>query len=287
MLVQPVREWVPSGEPYAPPQPPVPPEETEDNGPLKANWFGAQAWMRRDREPTPPWTPVKVAAAVLLWAALGLLLVGIVFSGVLFATGGLDDPGAFSAGELAFGAVLNMVWFVVPPVLYVAAFYRGAWSGLKRRLLLRSDNVLRDIGIGVAAALGFVLLGIGASLALAALGASTENPVVEGFGPALTWPVIVLIAISSGVSEELLFRGYLQGRFGIVPANIVFGFAHLDYGVPIQVFLPMALGFLFSWLMLRTRSIWPPIIAHAGFNFIMLTLTKLAYDFGWEATILV
>ena len=92
---------------------------------------------------------------------------------------------------------------------------------------------------------------------------------------------IHLIAIAP-LSEELLFRGFIQQIFArnmptwlaVVLAGLVFGLAHFNLSI-----IPAAtvMGIFFGYLFVRTGSILVPIAAHSLFNifsFVMLTLSS-------------
>ncbi|MFT7478218.1 MAG: sodium transport system permease protein [Gammaproteobacteria bacterium] len=99
-----------------------------------------------------------------------------------------------------------------------------------------------------------------------------DNPAlveaITGFG---LWKLLFLMAISPAIWEELLFRG-----------AVLFGFRH-DLGRTRALLLQAALfaaahasvyrlaptfviGLLLGDLRLRTRSLWPPMLLHAGYN---------------------
>ncbi|MFH2035707.1 MAG: type II CAAX endopeptidase family protein [Candidatus Zixiibacteriota bacterium] len=82
----------------------------------------------------------------------------------------------------------------------------------------------------------------------------------------------VILSLTAGVCEETAFRGYLITRlqiFGntanwLIPsiiASIVFGMGHAYQGLGGFVLLTIY-GGLFALLYWRTKSLWPPIIAH-------------------------
>lgn len=80
-------------------------------------------------------------------------------------------------------------------------------------------------------------------------------------------PNILMIAVTPAICEELLFRGYLQRNaeraFGIVGAIIVVGFVFGAYHLQPTKLLPLsALGALFAWMVWRSGSLWPAIVAH-------------------------
>jgi membrane protease YdiL (CAAX protease family) len=88
---------------------------------------------------------------------------------------------------------------------------------------------------------------------------------------ALEAAVWILVALSAGFCEELVFRGYFQRQFhaftGSLPAAIalqafVFGFAHFYEGTW-AVTKIVLYGGLFGALAAWRRSLRPGMIAHA------------------------
>lgn len=101
------------------------------------------------------------------------------------------------------------------------------------------------------------------------------------FSPTTSYFWLILgISIMAPVSEELLFRGIIQGELrrampewaAIVIQGLVFALFHMQ---PIQisyVILPgLLLGLAYAW----TRSLWVPIIMHISFNFLGSVLPAL------------
>ena len=86
---------------------------------------------------------------------------------------------------------------------------------------------------------------------------------------------ITVIGILGPAVEELFFRGFLLAALvnplGPVRAaavgSAIFAAAHLNLAVMVPFF---ASGLLLSWLYLTTRSLWPPIAAHAAQNLLAL-----------------
>jgi len=89
---------------------------------------------------------------------------------------------------------------------------------------------------------------------------------VDGLGQRAV--MLIVVALLPALFEELTFRGVLQplmiqltGRpwVGIIVTATIFSFIHFQfYG-----FLPrILLGLLFGWLVYRTGSLWPAILAH-------------------------
>lgn len=99
-------------------------------------------------------------------------------------------------------------------------------------------------------------------------------------------PVDVLIlAVTSGVAEELFFRGFLQqvlterlfdgnGILGLVVAAFAFGLMHI--GPNWKVFWPwtvmaIVMGFVIGGAYLFTGNLLAPIIAHFTINYLNLS----------------
>jgi membrane protease YdiL (CAAX protease family) len=79
------------------------------------------------------------------------------------------------------------------------------------------------------------------------------------------------VCLLPAVAEELLFRGFLltalQQRLGAIDAAAVaaalFALIHLDIQ---QFFLYCVLGGACGLLAVRSGSVWPAVVLHAGFN---------------------
>jgi membrane protease YdiL (CAAX protease family) len=92
-----------------------------------------------------------------------------------------------------------------------------------------------------------------------------------------------LIAIAAPISEELIFRGYIQTRLverhgpfiGILVASLFFGFLHLDL---VQGFFAFMLGIFLGAIAHRTRSIYPAIFCHFAVNAFSVLCADLTID---------
>lgn len=86
-------------------------------------------------------------------------------------------------------------------------------------------------------------------------------------GP-LSPPEATAIALLSGFSEELFFRGAVQGSFGWLLATIVFALLHTGPSSALRLWslYAAAAGLLFSGLVLWTGNLLAPIAAHMLIN---------------------
>lgn len=94
------------------------------------------------------------------------------------------------------------------------------------------------------------------------------------------------MSVSPGISEELLFRGYVQTRLlqrwsapvAIAVSTALFSFAHLH---PLHVLLTLPLGMWLGIVAYRTGSILPSMVLHMLNN----GLAMMESRFEWELTL--
>jgi membrane protease YdiL (CAAX protease family) len=131
-------------------------------------------------------------------------------------------------------------------------------------------HLLRDIGI----AAGFWLISAGILLLVALLLHIESNAAnVQFILPrnAIEFVLWVALAVTAGICEEAIFRGYLQYQFtavtrnsaaGIVLSSAAFGFAHAYQGSQMIILIGVY-GLMFGILAHWRGSVRPGMIAHA------------------------
>jgi hypothetical protein len=148
---------------------------------------------------------------------------------------------------------------------------------------------LRAIGLGIAATLPpLAALALIDRIPIAPLDRVrqlAEAAIRQIFPQPRLWQ-LALVAATAGVGEELLFRGLAQAGLArllagsqiagiaagpwiaLVTASLVFGVFHwLD--TTYALFACLA-GLYFGLLLMATGSLWPPIVAHALYDFVAL-----------------
>lgn len=101
-----------------------------------------------------------------------------------------------------------------------------------------------------------------------------------GLGFELTWPRIILLALASGISEELFFRGFLQVYIdGFTPVavsifvtNVLFGLLH--WRTAIYALIAGSVGIYLGVLFWLTGNLVAPMVAHGVYNFFAFILTR-------------
>lgn len=76
---------------------------------------------------------------------------------------------------------------------------------------------------------------------------------------------IIFLGLLAGIVEEILFRGALVPRLGIVLTAVLFAALHTQYGITFASLEVFVLGVGLGWLRVRSGTI-TCIIAHAGYD---------------------
>ncbi|GAA1714435.1 CPBP family intramembrane metalloprotease [Dietzia cercidiphylli] len=168
------------------------------------------------------------------------------------------------AAYQVLGVLRLMAWSVLPLVLL-------AHTGIGPRAVgLVRDRAGRQIawGFGLAAVIG--IPGLAFYLGAVAAGVNLQ---VAASGLTETWwrpAVLVLAAVGNGAAEEILVVGYLLVRLrqlGVPPVVALAGTAllrgsyHLYQGFGGGLG-NLAMGIVFALWWMRTRRLWPLILAH-------------------------
>lgn len=151
------------------------------------------------------------------------------------------------------------------------------WGGASLRTLAGDfaptwRSILRDLGLAVAFLIvANVLLGLASSL-LARFLEGPSKEAMRAFLPqgGLESAVFLLVTITAGICEEIIFRGYLQQQFsgrtksaalGIALQGILFGGYHARLGL-FSVISNVLGALLYGGLAAWRRSLRPGMIAH-------------------------
>ncbi|MBI5631121.1 MAG: CPBP family intramembrane metalloprotease [Elusimicrobia bacterium] len=122
--------------------------------------------------------------------------------------------------------------------------------------------------------------GLAAAMALTSFGPflAVQELFKNGRGRELIQSNLILVALGcllAGGSEELLFRGVLQTRWGLVIASLVFGVLHATS--PVHFVIASLLGVYFGFAFQRSgNNLFVPAVAHAICDFTFMLLFRLA-----------
>jgi membrane protease YdiL (CAAX protease family) len=144
-----------------------------------------------------------------------------------------------------------------------------------RRVGLRRLS-MRD----AAAAVALVLVAFGISIAASVLTTTfqpgleqeIERRTLDLTANVSSLPGALTLGISAGVGEEILFRGAILPRYGLVLTSVVFALVHVQYGISLTALGILGIGFLFGWERIRFNTT-AAIITHVVYDVIVVLLS--------------
>jgi uncharacterized protein len=195
------------------------------------------------------------------------LMLGISFLGAHF-----NLSGAFGAhGHVPMYLLVILTEWLTVALIRLGLRRRGlGLSDLVGGTWVRPVHILRDLGLGIAF---FIIVGV---LLLQGLTYLLKIDTPESLREMMpqTWfemVLWVLMSLTAGFCEEVIFRGFLQRQFaaltrsiigGILLQAIVFGLSHGYQGWKLMLLISiygMCFGLLAQW----RRSLRPGMFAHA------------------------
>jgi uncharacterized protein len=272
--------WTPAEPPAGGPPPWAAPAPPRTMPPGPPQW--GQPPGPGDQLPTRNPVPTPVASPRMLRLELGLVLV-LAFApsvlGLLFLA--LGPQGTAPAQTQVLPSLISIVielflsWSPVLVIGFLLARNREGWAGIG---LTRFSG--GDLGMGaVLWVASFIVV-----LVLAQLFQYFGQREVDFLPPGLPlWfraLQAVLIAVTAGVTEEIVVRGYAQTRLEQLraPAAVIllvptalWAVLHVYQGLGAALTI-FGLGLMYAWYFQRTRRLWPLILAHILFDMTQLVL---------------
>jgi hypothetical protein len=144
-----------------------------------------------------------------------------------------------------------------------------------------TEHLLRDCLIGTASAsIPFALFFFSLSERAKAIPIlSSLRKTIRGeirpLFASLTMIDIALISLGAGCAEELLFRGVIQARVGIIAASILFGCIHCV--TPAYAVVAAVIGFYIGLLYHVFQGLLIPIVLHCIYDFGALIYLKYCF----------
>lgn len=178
-----------------------------------------------------------------------------------------------SVNDTTSGRIVRLTLLVYGPLAAVGAIW-AIWRGCGP--FLSHPEPWLDLPTPLAHGLG---LALGLALAAVTIGATrvgtgrfawmqrlhqSFREILGGLGAAS----VIVLALASGIGEELFFRAGMQPTLGWVMTSVIFGVVHIG---PDRRFLPwtvwaVAMGFLLGAVYQSTGSILGPVVAHVAIN---------------------
>lgn len=254
---QPVPFGVPVGEPYEA----TPPEL---GGPRPS----------RNPVPRPPGSPrmLRLELGLVLLLAfspgiLGLLILALGPQG----TAEVEAELVPSVVSIVFELFLS--WTPVLVVGFLLARNREGWAGIGLARFRAAD-----LGMGLLLWVASFILVLVLAQLFQYFGQREVDFLPEGLPLWFRAIQAVLIAVTAGVTEEIVVRGYAQTRLEQLRAPVavilllptaLWGVLHVYQGVGAALTI-FGLGLMYAWYFHRTRRLWPLILAHILFDMTQL-----------------
>ncbi len=174
---------------------------------------------------------------------------------------------------------LLIITALIEGLALIAALLIARFFGIKLFPLTQNvfhDMVIGTLGAGIPLAL-FVLL-LSEKVNNTPLLGSLKKTIINDIGVIFSNCRLIdllIISVFAGVAEEILFRGVIQVKLGIIGASIIFGFLH--FITPAYWIVATFMGFYLGFLFWYYESLIIPIQLHFVYDLGALLYLKYFY----------
>lgn len=218
------------------------------------------------------------------WAdTIGLFLIASIValsSVALFVDGDEQEPATY-----LILVVTALTEVALAFVIIGTPFYRTFQQGFKRLGLV--VPTLKEVGIAFGLVIVAFMISALSSILVRALQPDLYDRINDNLGTMTsgidTWWGAVVLGLCAGIGEEVLFRGAIQPKYGVVVTAIVFAVLHQQYGASFVTVGIFGVGLLLG-LERKYINTTASIITHTTYNTIAILLAQAADD---EATAVV
>jgi len=164
--------------------------------------------------------------------------------------------------------------FPLSAMLYLSVVEKGKGSIADKLGLGKKSLTLGNIGIGILLFLIILALEVGVDLISSVTGVQINTNVGALFEGAPFW-FFVFAAIIVPIDEEILFRGLLVPKTGMVFSALIFAALHYTYNSTygIEMIAALAFGLIAGYSYKKTGSLYPSIAAHMLVNALTVVAT--------------
>jgi len=132
-------------------------------------------------------------------------------------------------------------------------------------LNLRLKNPVGQLLRGVWLFLAVMALLFAQAIIFALLGLSDTSKVEAVLSKQTTLGLLAVLLIAP-IGEELLFRGYLLRKIGLVASSVLFAALHWGFGSVQELAAALTAALLFGWYVQKNKLLLPAMVAHALVN---------------------
>ncbi len=204
----------------------------------------------------------------LVYCALALLiLLSLIIIPLLYTLSYMNEANAVALSSMALSLVF-------PAAAFAYLFAKGHTfrQSIKELGLSKNRLMKRYILLGIGLFVLFFAAQIAASITANAMHAAINTNVESTLGnlPLYFFVFVVLVA---PIDEEILFRGFLVPRIGVILSALLFGALHyLSYFSLAEFVAALAFGLAAGYAFKKTGSLYTTIIGHMLFDLVNVAL---------------
>jgi len=221
---------------------------------------------------------ISYTSLVLIMALLGFFVYIVFVISSFGGISGLIGQNSSSGGSSVDTsmAIYQLIYFVVLALLGVGWLTRRKFIDILKRLgivLPTGKQILIALLLtGLLYSVDFILGFIGTKFHLINPSQDASNNQAL-YGGILNITGVIILALSAGIGEEILFRGALQPKFGIIVTTLLFAAAHGQYNLWGMITV-LIMGFVLAYERKKMNTT-SAMITHAAFDFVGLMLIVL------------
>ncbi len=190
---------------------------------------------------------------------------------------------------VAFSLIFVVILMVIIPMLWYVLVNRLRFSEILQRLRLSRERLGPALYWGIVTAIAALMLSVVLDVIILRFGVDTSNlsniPQLQQLFPL---PALLVLITVQPIAEEIFFRGFILEKLsafagpttGIIGSAVLFGVAHLSYGMLYTVVMATGLGVLFGIVVVRTKNLYASMLAHILVNVTSISLFLLGKSIG-------
>lgn len=168
--------------------------------------------------------------------------------------------------------VINEIFYLAIAIFGYGYLTRKNFSETSRGLGLKKPT-FSNILFGFSAGIGLIFIVIILSLLFQHFGLEEEN--MDWIKNLISVQNAFILGLSAGICEEILFRGALQPKFGIVLTALLFAFLHIQYPALWMLFVIFVIGLILGYVRKITNTT-TAIIVHSTYDVVQMLMLYFA-----------
>lgn len=196
---------------------------------------------------------------------------------------------------MLINSLITVLILIGTPLMWYKLVNKFRLKDSFRTLKLSGKDIDAAFLWGILAAIAMMVIILGFSSIIYAIGIDqTDMSNLPDLLRYLSPISMCFIIVVQSTGEEIFFRGFLFEKINIfagetiaiVSTAILFGMAHMAYGKIYPVLMPMLMGLVLGYIVVKTKNLYSAITAHIAFNLISFIMYLLANSLNVQALIL-